>query len=98
MSETKVLVKFFWDCGRSGEVQGLFITTASELQAAYGKDVYFGEILGKHSEVYGTLGEDDVEIISEDQNLLETLENLLGATISGYNPLEYLQESDELDD
>lgn len=92
MSETKVLAKFFWDCGRSGEVSGLFITTVPELQAAYGKDVYFGEILGKHSEVYGTLGEGDIEIISEDQNLLETLEKLLGTTISGYNPLGYLPE------
>jgi hypothetical protein len=52
---SKILVKFYWDCGRNGDVEGLFITTKKELKYAIGKQIYFGEILGKHSEVYGIL-------------------------------------------
>lgn len=30
-----------------------------------GKEIYFGEIAGKHSEIYNTLDENDIEIISD---------------------------------
>lgn len=88
----KLLVSFHWDCGRMGDVEGLFITTQSALDREYGKNVYFGEILGKHSEVYGTLETKDIEVVSEDQDFIEKLEDLLGVSISGYNPLEYISE------
>lgn len=86
---SSILVRFFWDCGRQGDVEGLFITTREELAKAFNKDVYFGEILGKHSEVYGTLLEKEFEILSEDQDFISKLEDLLGSDISGYNPLNY---------
>ncbi|WPJ20534.1 hypothetical protein vBPFY1MI_75 [Pseudomonas phage vB_PF_Y1-MI] len=91
----KLLVSFHWDCGRMGGVEGLFITTQSALECGYGKRVYFGEILGKHSEVYGTLETKDIEVISEDQDFIEKLEDLLGVSISGYNPLEYISENSD---
>lgn len=78
------LWSFYWDCGRQGEVEGLFKATREEIENAIGKEVYFGEILGKHSEVYGTLEEDDIELVSD--NPIE----VMNATESGYNPLEYL--------
>lgn len=53
-----------------GHVDGLFVTTREALAQAYGKSVYFGEILGKHSEVYGTLDEKDVTIITDDADFL----------------------------
>ena len=49
------LWKFHWDCGRAGDVEGLFIATEEEVENLIGSEVYFGEILGKHSEVYGTV-------------------------------------------
>lgn len=80
------LWKFYWDCGRQGEVEGLFKATKEEVDAAIGKEVYFGEILGKHSEVYGTLEDGEIELVSDDpltvKNAFET----------GYNPLDYLEE------
>ena len=51
----KVLVHFEWDCGRQGMVDGLFVTTQEKIDAAIGTEVYFGEILGKHSEIFGKL-------------------------------------------
>lgn len=91
--EDKILVRFFWDFGRSGDIEGVFVCTKIELETAIGKEVYFGEILGKHSEVCGTLDEDDVEILSEDQDFIAKFIEIVGS--SGYNPLAYLQKEDE---
>lgn len=89
------LYKFHWDFGRMGDVEGLFIEEESAIQSAIGDDVYFGEILGKHSEVFGTLkAEDFVALNVSDQTLTE-LKNNVGAHISGYNPLDYLHEEEE---
>lgn len=92
---SKVLVRFFWDYGRMGEVDGLFVTTKEELEKAYGKRVYFGEILGKYSEVYGTLDQEDIEVLSEDQIFIDQLTQLLGDHLSGYNPLDNLEEGQD---
>lgn len=90
-----ILVRFYWDCGRQGSVEGLFVTQQEVLDKAYEKDVYFGEILGKHSEVYGTLDREDIEVVSEDQDFIEKLVDLLGVDISGYNPLDYIRDDEE---
>lgn len=92
----KVLVKFRWDYARCGDVEGLFITTQKELKASYGKYVYFGEILGKHSEVDGELNKSDFKIITQDQDFIEKLINLFdGETLMGCNPLDVLAEGEE---
>lgn len=97
----KKLYSFYCDCGRSGGLSGLFIAEESEVQKILGKEVYFGEVLGKHSEVYGTVDIDDIKEVSSDTEKVEWLENLLGPTVSGYNPLDYFEpdeeEEDELD-
>lgn len=95
---TKILVKFHWDCGRMGDVNGLFITTKEELENVYGRNVYFGEILGKHSEVHGKLNKEDFTIVSEEKDKIEWLQELMNSdTISEYNPFDYL-EDEELED
>lgn len=95
----KVIAKFYWDCGRSGEVDGIFVTTKEAIAAAVGKEVYFGEILGKHSEVSGTINEGDITILTEDQDFITKFIEIMGSgDISGYNPLSYLEEEDETDD
>lgn len=87
----RVLAKFYWDCGRMGAVEGLFICDKETLEQAYGRHVSFGEILGKHSEVYGTLTREDIVIKTEDQVFIDKLQDILGSsTLSGYNPLSYL--------
>lgn len=88
----KHLYRFFWDCGRQGDVDGLFIATDEQVAAGLGKHVYFGEILGKHSEIYGELEEGDVEIVSSDSEKVAWLEELLGSSVSGHNPLDYIRE------
>ena len=39
------------DFGRMGELQGLFVAEELDVQDLIGKEVYFDEVLGKHSEI-----------------------------------------------
>ena len=78
-----------------GNVEGMFIASHATLDAAVGKKVYFGEILGKHSEVYGVLERDDVAVLTEDQEFLVKMMEYVGSQVSGYNPLSYLAEDQE---
>lgn len=93
----KKLYQFFWDCGRMGELEGLFVAEDSIVEKAFGREVYFGEVLGKHSEISGTLDREDLTVKSEDQEFIAKLVDLLGEDISGFNPLDCLEDED-LDD
>ena len=73
-----------------GSVEGVFVSDEETVKSGIGKNVYFGEILGKHSEVHGTLDEGDLEVLSEDQDFINKFEEIVGST--GYNPLEYINE------
>lgn len=96
----KTLYKFHWDCGRQGKLESLFIADSSDVKDAIGQEVYFGEVLGKYSEVYGELEEKDFTEISTNPDLIATLEalhphfnyqaHLDTMTLSGYNPLYYI--------
>ncbi|WP_085829092.1 hypothetical protein [Clostridium massiliodielmoense] len=87
----KKLYKFFWDCGRQGEVEGMFIAEETEVQEVIGEKVYFGEILGKHSEVYGTIEEGEITELEVSETTVREMEEVIGTNISGYNPLHYIQ-------
>ena len=91
----RYLYEYYMDCGRTGEVEGLFVATEEEVKSAIGKEVYFGEILGKHSEVVGELEESEFNKVDIDSESVEKVALKLGRTWSGYNPLEYLAEMDE---
>ncbi len=86
----RVLARFYWDCGRMGSLEGLFVTTREALAGAYGQHVEFGEVLGKHSDISGVLEEKDITIVTEDQDFIGKLVEYVGEDVSGYNPLSYL--------
>lgn len=92
----KKLYKFTFNYGRMGSLQGLFVAEEDDLLNLIGTELYFGEALGKHSEVYGPLEAGDVNVLSEDQEKIEWLVDLIGSnSISGYNPFDYAPEEDE---
>lgn len=90
----KGIYKFEWDCGRSGNMEGLFIADSEDIKKLIESDeeIYFGEVLGKHSEVYGTIEKDDITLVSDDLNSISVFEKL--DLSMGCNPLEYLKESE----
>jgi hypothetical protein len=85
-NETKeCLWKFCWNCGRQGKVEGIFKATKDDVKDAIGEEVNFGEILGKHSEVYGVIEEGEINLVSDDPIVV------VNSKESGYNPLDYLR-------
>jgi hypothetical protein len=88
-----LLVQFNQDCGRMGDIEGLFVCAEEDLNNVIGKEVYYGEILGKHSEIYGTLRQSNINVVSKDQDKIKWLVSVIGSnTISGYNPIEIWKE------
>ena len=47
-----ILVKYREDYGRMGMLEGVFITTQETLNLIKGKYIFYGEVLGKHSEIF----------------------------------------------
>lgn len=88
------LYKFFWDCGRQGELHGVFAASDDDIQNAIGRDVYFGEVLGKHSEVHGTLDVGDLEKLDADQEFIDKA-SAIGLIPNGFNPLDYIEIDEE---
>jgi hypothetical protein len=92
------LYSFHWYCGWSGNLHGLFLATETEVKEAIGRLVNFGEVLGEHSKVTGILEEDEIVLITDDQEFIVKLYKLFrkNKTLCGYNPLEYIVEHDVL--
>jgi len=86
----KKLYHFKWDCYRQGEVEGLFVEDEETITKNIGKDVIFGEILGKHSDVFGTLGMEDLEVIDVSESFINEFQEKIGSF--GYNPIEYIED------
>jgi hypothetical protein len=91
------LYSFYVDCGRSGEIEGLFIANEQSVKDSIGKFVYLGEVLGKHSEVSFNLEEDMfIDYFSGQPDAEEKHQkaiDLFGVgTISGCNPFDYIEE------
>jgi len=84
------IYEFHWEVGRMGDVEGLFVADDADVANLIGKEIYFGEILGKHSEVYGTLEKGDLVVKSDDPEFVEKFIEIMGyGTVSGYNPFDY---------
>ena len=89
------LWKYDVDCGRMGDVHGLFVATQDELDDIIGRECHFGEILGKHSEVSVDVCNDDFKMLDVDTETIKKLIKAVGNdTISGYNPLDYMENDD----
>lgn len=83
---TKGLYKFYWDCGRMGDLQGLFFADSVDVAEAMGHEIYFGEVLGKHSEIYDDLKEADVTLLTSDPAIIKILSGF--GIETGFDPIE----------
>ena len=55
--------------------------------------IYYGEISGKHSEVYGPLESYECKIISEDPNEIAVFEKLFGNRFGAFDMMENINEA-----
>lgn len=90
---TKGVYRFYWDCGRNGDLNGIFSADKSDVEKVIGCRIDFGEVLGKHSEVYGTIDPEDIFLITEDPVAVNIFD--LHGFESGYNPLNYISDEDD---
>ena len=89
----KKIYKFQADFGRMGVLDGVFVSTDENLQELYGKEIYFGEVLGKHSEVILTLDPKHIIEVTDDEKFIELFEQY--NLENGYNPFDYYEEDEE---
>ena len=84
--------KFFFDCGRMGNIEAIFVADKRVMKFMNGKYVYFGEVLGKHSEVDCFLGTDtELTLISDKPEIVELFQEY--KIEIGHNPVTYWAES-----
>lgn len=96
MSQMFNLYRFEFDCGRMGVVESIFAATEEKVSKVFGKKVYFGEILGKHSEIFCTVEPEMITLLTDDSRFVQKLVDIMDdKTISGYNPLEYIDWEEE---
>jgi len=86
---TKALYKYSADCGRMGTLEGLFIDTKQRIDYLIQSDieVYFGEVLGKHSEVFGEVEAHEIEFVTSEPKVIEVIEEF--KLQNGFNPMGY---------
>lgn len=83
----KALYKMTFDYGRMGELEGVFVAEKEYIDylTSHKIMIYFGEVLGKHSEVCGWLEESEVKLITDDEKVISIVEEY--GLESGYDPL-----------
>jgi hypothetical protein len=89
------LYKFNKYFHRQGDIEGVFIAEPKQINDLIGSNVYFGEALGKHSNVGCVIREQDIKQLDVLDSTVDDLLKVIGTDISGYNPLNYLLEPDE---
>lgn len=88
------LYKVHIDCGRMGRLYGVIIadTEAVNELIESKRQIHFGEVLGKHSSIAGSIEPTDVTLLTTDAAFIEQAEQL-GICV-GINPFDYI-EGDE---
>ncbi len=91
----KAIFKFNYNCGRMGSLYGLFVAEKEEVAKLIEskRKVYFGEVLGKHSEIVGPVEERDITMISDDSEIVAKVEELNMEV--GFNPVQIAADYDE---
>lgn len=87
------IYRYYLDCGRMGYLEGLFVAELSAVEALVGKTCYYGEALGKHSEIDDDEPRANTTLVSAQEQHLATFDEL-GLSV-GFNPLDYVREDEE---
>lgn len=86
------IYKFYVDCGSMGFLSGIFPVTEKDIESIIGFEVYFGEVLGKHSEIVVKMEESHFTLVTSDTEFINKFVELDCST--GYNPFDYLETED----
>ena len=81
------IYRFDVDYGRGFGVEGVFAASAEEVASIMGKEIYFGEICGKHSKITATPDEENLQLLTDDPVVVRAF--IKFGLASGHNPLRY---------
>ena len=86
----KAIWKLDLDYGRDGDLQGIFVAEKEDLDAIDGKTLYFGDALGRHSNVTKVCNlSKDIKKVTDNAEAVAMFEKY--DMEIGYNPLAYLE-------
>lgn len=85
----KELYKFEARMG-DATISGMFISTEEEVSDLYGKEIYFGNILGPESEVAVRMEGELFLKLDVSESVIDELEQNCGTSVVGYNPFDYV--------
>lgn len=93
----KALYRLEFNCGRQGDLYGIFVADKESVDILVTEciSVNFGEALGKHSEVYGEVDASEVSMITDDKNVIETVDEYDLST--GFNPFDHYSTDFDFD-
>jgi len=83
------------DQGRGGEVEGIFTADSDDIERIMNTSVYFGEILGKHSNVEVFLDDKTLQLVTDVPSVVRNFQKYNMET--GYNPFNYIYDDEEED-
>lgn len=94
----KAVYKLNVSCGRQGDLTGLFIAKKNHVKLLLENklEVYFGEVLGKHSEIYGKIEEKEIVFVSDSKDVIDVIET--HQLENGFNPFDYTAINTERED
>lgn len=79
---------------RYGIVCGIFLASDNEIEDLLSKEVYLGEVLGKHSEIYHHFRKCDLKVFEDRKDRVKELMDKYGDTIIGLNPIYEICDMD----
>ena len=97
MKNKKAIWRLHISIKRQGDLKGVFIATEEEVEALIESkiEIYWGEVLGKHSEVYGPLQPRDVTFITANEDVISIIEDY--ELTNGHDPFqEHTVEGDSI--
>jgi hypothetical protein len=71
-----------------GCLDGIVCREKEEVASVTGREVHFGEALGKHSDCSWTIEDGEIEMVTDDPQAIEIFEKYSLGT--GYDPLDFL--------
>lgn len=88
------IYKLHIDMRRSSDLEGVFIAESEDVQALIESqiEIYFGEVAGKHSEIYGAIEAHEIILVSEEDAAIRVIREL--DLESGFNPFCYSTTGD----
>lgn len=87
----RAIYKFHIACGRMGDLEGVFSADTDDIKKLTdsGEEVYFGEVLGKHSEISKVIKPEHLVLITTDVEFIKLFDQYDLA--NGFNPFDYME-------